>query len=131
MDVRFINMSADDKGVLALGKPFGKLHSQPVGFLGGDLTGTERLPDMIGNHIVFSPHPPGGRDVLALCQQKLSIGHPAVTFIAGNPFAVVCLLWVCYIIDDVADRLTFRAAFTDVQRHDACGCHDETSSRKK
>ena len=53
MDVRFINMSADDKGVLALGKPFGKLLSQPIGFLGGDLAGTEGLPDMIGNHIVF------------------------------------------------------------------------------
>ena len=127
MDVRFINMGTDDKCVFALGKPVGKLHSQPVGFLCGDLAGTEGLPDMIGNHIVRSPHPPGGRNVLALCQQKLGIGHPAVTFIAGNQFAVVCLLWVCYIVDDVADCLTFRAAFADVQRHDACGCHEKSS----
>ena len=68
MDVRFINMGTDDKCVFALGKPVGKLHSQPVGFLCGDLAGTEGLPDMIGNHIVRSPHPPGGRNVLALRQ---------------------------------------------------------------
>ena len=34
----------------------------------------------------------------------------------GNQFAVVCLLWVCYI---VADRLIFRAAFADVQLHNS------------
>lgn len=54
MHVRFINMGADDKGVLALGKSFGKLHSQPVDLLSGDLAGTERLPDMIGKGSVQS-----------------------------------------------------------------------------
>ena len=36
---------------------------------------------------------------------------------------ILIYLGIRHIIDDVADRLTFRAAFTDVQRHDACGCH--------
>ena len=84
MNVRFVYVSADHKGVIALGKPLGKLHAQAVGFLRGNLTGFERLAHMVSDHIIRSAHPPGGGDVLPLCQQKLCIGGPAVTAIAGN-----------------------------------------------
>ena len=43
---------------------------------------------------------------------------------AGDEPAAVCLLWVGYIVNDVTDCLAFGAAFANVQRHDACGCHD-------
>ena len=84
MDVRFVYVSADHKGVIALGEPLGKFHAQAVGFLRGNLTGFERLAHMVSDHIVRTAHPPGGGDVLPLCQQKLCIGGPAVTAIAGN-----------------------------------------------
>ena len=61
--------------------------------------------------------------IMPLRQQKLRIGGPAVTAIAGNQFSVVGLLRICHIINDVADCLTFGAALADMQRHDACGCH--------
>ena len=35
-------------------------------------------------YIVRPAHPPGGGDILPLRQQKLRIGGPAVTAIAGN-----------------------------------------------
>ena len=131
MDVRFINVSADHKGVSAFGKPFGKFHAQPVGFLWGDLAGAERLAHMVGDHIVRAAHPPGGGDVLALCQQKFCIGGPAVAAIAGDEPAVVGLLRVFHIVDDVADRLTFSAAFANMQRHDAGGSHNGNLLSKK
>ena len=63
------------------------------------------------------------------CNPKCVMGY---TFVldgeqyqkAGDEPAVVCLLWVGYIVNDVTDCLAFGTAFANVQRHDACGCHD-------
>ena len=41
MDMGFVNVSADDEGVFALGEPLGKFHAQPVGFLRGDFPRAE------------------------------------------------------------------------------------------
>ena len=41
MNVRFVYVSADHKGVIALGEPLGKFHAQAVGFLRCDLSGFE------------------------------------------------------------------------------------------
>ena len=41
MDVRTIYVGADDKGVIALGEAFGKLHADAVGLLRRDLPGLE------------------------------------------------------------------------------------------
>ena len=124
MDMGFVDMGADHKGMIALGEPFGKLHAQPVGFFRGNLAGDKGLPDMVGKYIVRAPYPASGGNVLPFRQQKLGVSYPAVTRKAGDEPAVVCLLWVGYIVDDVTDCLTFGAAFANVQRHDACSCHD-------
>lgn len=79
---------------------------------------------MVGQHIVRAPYPSGGGNVLPFRQQKLGVGYPAVTRKAGDKPAVICLLRVGYIVNNVTDRLAFGAAFANVQRHDACGCHD-------
>ena len=124
MDMGFVDMGADHKGVISLGEPLCKLHAQPVGFFRGNLAGDKGLPDMVGKYIVRAPYPASGGNVLPFRQQKLGVGYPAVTRKAGDEPAVVCLLWVGYIVDNVTDRLAFGAAFAGVQRHDACGCHD-------
>ena len=41
MNVRFVYVSADHKGVIALGEPLGKFHAQAVGFFRRDFTGFE------------------------------------------------------------------------------------------
>ena len=64
MDMGFVDMGADHKGVIALGEPFGKLHTQPVGFFRGNLAGDKGLPDMVGQHIVRAPYPSSGGNVL-------------------------------------------------------------------
>ena len=127
MDMRFINMGADYKGMVAFGESLCKFYSQPVGFFRRNFTGQERLAHMIGNYIVRAAHPSGGGNVLTLCQQELSISGSAVTSKAGDKSAIVRLMRIGRIVDDVADRLAFRAAFADMQRHDTRGCHDKSS----
>ena len=131
MNVRFVDVGADHKGVFAFGEAFGKFHAQPVGFLRGDLAGSERLAHMVGDHIILAAHPPGGGDVLALCQQKFRVGSPAVAAIAGNEPAIVRFLRVFHIVDDVADGFALGAAFANMQRYDAGGGHKGTSFSKR
>ena len=69
--------------------------------------------------------------IMPLRQQKLRIGGPAVTAIAGNQFSVVGLLRICHIINNIADCLTLSAPLADMQGHDACGCHRRASFPKK
>ena len=51
VDMRFINMRGDDKGMILFQKAGSKFVAHAVGFLRCDLTGLEGLPHLIGNHI--------------------------------------------------------------------------------
>lgn len=46
---------------------------------------------MVGDHIVRATDPSGGGNILALGQHELGVGYTAVTLIAGDEPAVVCL----------------------------------------
>ena len=127
----FINVGADNKGVFSLCEPLGKFYAQPIGFLRRNFSRTKGLTDMISNYIVFPAQPSRSCDILTLCQHELSVSYPAVTLIASNEPAMIGLLRIGYIVDDVADRLALGAAFADMQRHDACGCHDVSLLSKK
>ena len=119
MNVRLVYVSADHKGMIAFGKSLGKFHTQPVSFFRSNLAGAEGLAHMIGNHVICTAHSSGSGNVLPLCQKELCIRSPAVTRIAGNELAVICFLWICYIVDDVTDCPTFCPAFADMKRHDS------------
>ena len=131
MDMGLINVGTDDKGVFALGEPLGKFHAQPVGVLRGDFPRAEGLADMVGDHIVCAPDAPGSGNVLALGQHKLGVGHTAVALVAGDELAVVCLLRIGHIVDNRADGTALGPALADMQRHDACGCHEVSLPSKK
>ena len=91
MNVGFVYMSADHKGMIALSKTLCKFYAQTVGFFRRDFTGFEGLAHMVSDHIIRPAHPPGGGDILPLRQKELRIRSPAVTRITGNEFAVICL----------------------------------------
>ena len=131
MNVRLVYLSADHKGMIALGKTLGKFYVQPVCFFRSNLAGAEGLAHMIGNHIIRTAHSSGSSNILPLCQKELCIRSPAVTRIAGNELAVICFLWVCHIVDDVTDCPTFCAAFADMKRHNSCSCHNRRPSSHK
>ena len=82
---------------------------------------------MIGDHIVLTPYPSGGGDILALIEKELRIRNPAVALKAGNEPAIVCFLRILNIVNDVADGCPYRPAFAGVQGHEPRGCHEKTS----
>ena len=116
MDVGLVNMGADDKGMVSLGKPHCQLIAQAVGLLRRDLTGNKGLPDGVGNHIVPSAPSAGLGKILPLGKSKLRIGNPAVALIAADEPAVVGLCGIFNIVYDVTDRFTDRPAFAGMQR---------------
>ena len=114
MNMGLVNVGTDDKGVFALGEPLGKFHAQPVGFLRGDLPRTEGLTDMVGDHIICAPNPSGGGNILALGQHEFGIGHTAVALVASDEPAVVGLLRIGHIVDNLADGTALGPTLADM-----------------
>ena len=123
VNMGFVNMGADNVGVIALGEALGQLTAQTVRVLRCDLAGDKGLPQMVGNHIILAAHSAGLLNVLILGEKKLGVGDPAVALPARNQPAAVRLLRIFGVVDDVADGLSHRAAFAGVQGHQARGCH--------
>ena len=92
MDVAPVYVGGDDKLIPALGEAFGQLPAYPVGVLRGDLSGLERLPDMIGQHfLVVARHPAPGVQILPSCQEHFSGGGGGVAAVGANQPAAVRL----------------------------------------
>ena len=53
MNVATVDMSADNKCMLAFEKSLSEFVSDAVGFFGGHFAGLERLADLVGNDIVL------------------------------------------------------------------------------
>ena len=66
MDMGLVRMGGNEKGVSALRPAHGRFVSHTVCLLGGDLTGLERLADLIAEHIGIPPLL-SARDGLVLC----------------------------------------------------------------
>ena len=64
VNMGFVNVCADNVGVIAFGESPCQLTAQTVCFLRRDLAGTEGLAEVVSNHIIRTPHPPGVSDVL-------------------------------------------------------------------
>lgn len=85
-----------------------------IGFLRGDLTGTEGLTEMVGDHIIAATHSPRVSDVIVFELQKLGICHPAVALVAGDQLAAIGFLRVLHIVDDFCNGRTHGSPFANV-----------------
>ena len=70
VNVFSINVSCHNKGMISLEKAHSKFIADAVGLLRRDLTGLERLPHLISDHVA-PLFPPGGSMVLSLGEKKL------------------------------------------------------------
>ena len=98
MDVGFVHMGADDKGVFPLGETAGQLIAQAVGLLRGDLAGNKGLANGVGDHIIGPAFPASLGEVLPLGKQKLRVRDPAVALVAGDQPAAVRLVRILHIV---------------------------------
>ena len=99
-------MGGNEKGVFALRPAHGCLISHTVCLLGGDLSGLERLADLIAQHIRIPPLLPA-RDGLVFClgEQELRIGGHVVALIGGDQLPALGLVRVLPIFKTVFQRL--------------------------
>ena len=63
VNMGFVNVCADNVGVIAFGEAPCQLTAQTVCFLRRDLAGTEGLTEVVSNHIIRTTHPPGVSNV--------------------------------------------------------------------
>ena len=122
MNVFPVCVGGNNKRILALGKPHGKFIAHLVGFFGGDLTGLERLPNLIGDHITFLPTS-SGKFILPLGQHKFFVHRQRAALVAADKFTLFGFLRVLCIV--CAAFQTGRHGFSliFVQRNQACCGH--------
>ena len=104
VNVFSVDMGRNNKSILALCKPHGKLITDLVGFLGSDLSGLERLTNLVGNHIIFLPAP-GHQFILAFGEHEFFIDRQGTAFVTADQFALLCLVRVLDVI-----RAAFQAS---------------------
>ena len=122
MNMGFVNVGTDNKGMIAFCESPCQFAAKTIGVLWGDLTRTERLTEMIGNHIIFATDSTGLFYILLLRQKKLCICGPAVTLPTGYQLAMIRLFRILYIVNDVLDCGANGTAFAGMKGHQAGGC---------
>ena len=122
MNVLFVGVRGNEKGVSAFQKPLGKFIAHTVCFLRRDLSGLKGLAHLIGDHVALLL-PPGDGLVLPLGEKKLRVGGFRVAFVGGDQLTALRLFRILGIVDAVSQAVGNRLAVTDVHGNDACGRH--------
>ena len=120
MNVLFIGVRGNEKGVSSFQKPLGKLIAYAVCILRRDLAGLKGLSHLIGDHVALLL-PADEGFVLPLGEQKLRIGGFGVALIGGDQLAALCLVWILGVVDAVGQAVGNRLALINVHGNDACG----------
>ena len=119
VDVCPVGVGSNDKSVFTLQKSLGKLITDLVGFLGGDLSGLERLTNLIGDHVTFLSAP-SDKFILPFGQHKFFIHRQRTAFVTADQFALLCLVGILYIVCTAFQTGRNRLAFVFVQRNQSC-----------
>ena len=120
-----VRVGGNDKRIFALGKPHCQLIAHLVGFLGGDLSGAERLPYLIGDHIIFLSAP-GGKFVLPFGQHKFFVCGQRAALVAVDQLSPVRFVRILRVVRAAfqAGRNGFPLVF--VQCNQTCCSHSES-----
>ena len=119
MNMRLINMGRNNKSMFPLGKAHRQFVAHLVGLLCGDLSGLERLTNLIGDHIIFLSAP-CGKFVLPLGQHKFFVCGQWATLVAADQLSPVRFVRILRIVRAAfqAGRNGFSLVF--VQRDQTC-----------
>ena len=119
MDMCPVGMSRYDESIFALGEAHCQFVAHLVGLLGGDLTGLERLPDLIGDHIIFLSAP-CGKFVLPLGQHKFLVCGQWAALVATDQLSPVRFVRILRVVRAAFQAGRNRLAFVFVQRNQTC-----------
>ena len=125
MDVVTVCVGGNDKRILTLGKPHGKLITDLVGFLGSDLAGFERLPDLIGNHVTFLSAP-SDKFILPFGQHEFFIHRQRTALIAADQLSLIRFVRILRIVRAAFQAGRNRLALVFVQRDQPCRGHPKS-----
>lgn len=78
VNMGFVDMGADDIGVIALDEPLDQLTAQTVHFLRRDLAGDKGLPQMVGDHIILAAHSAGLLDPRSAAVEEMAQQNTAL-----------------------------------------------------
>ena len=92
-----VRMSCNNKRIFAFDEAHSQFVAHLVGFLCGDLTGFERLPNLIGDHIIFLSAP-CGKFVLPLGQHEFFVCGQRAALIAADQLSPVRFVRILRIV---------------------------------
>ena len=119
VDVFPVRVSGNDKCIFALGEAHRQFIAHLVGFLCGDFTGLERLPDLIGDHIIFLSAS-CGKFVLPLGQHKFFVCGQRAALIAADQLSPIRFVRILRIVRAAFQASCNRLALVLVQRNQTC-----------
>ena len=125
VDVFPVRVGGNDKRIFALGEAHCQLVAHLVGFLGGDLTGAERLPYLISDHIIFLSAS-CGKFVLPLGQHKFFVCGQWAALVAADQLSPVRFVRILRIVRAAFQAGCNRLALVFVQRDQTCCGHSES-----
>ena len=128
MDMFFIRMGGNEKGVFALCPAHGCFIAYPVGLLRGNLPGGKGLADLIAEHIRLPLLlPTCDRFILCPGEQELGIGGLVVALIGRNELAVLGFIRVFPIVQTILQRAGDGFPLADMVGNESGGCRNCTS----
>ena len=117
MNMVLIHMGTHHKGMIALCQFQCELPPDLVRFFRRDFAGLEGLPEVVGDHIIRAPVPPGQVQILPLGKKELRISKPGITLIAINEFSKIRFPRILHIVNDVRNGRRHIPPFSHMQRH--------------
>ena len=122
VNMLFVGVRADEKGVLAFEKTRRKLIADAVRFFRCDLAGLEGLANLVQDHTAVL-RPSGKLRILALRKQKFRVGGVPVTGVSCDERALSGLLRIQTVAGAVRQHLRNGLSLVYVHGDNARGCH--------
>ena len=122
VDVLPVGVGCDNKSVLAFGETHRQFIAYLVGLFGGDLTGPERVPNLVGNYIIFLSAP-GYKLILPFGQHKFCVHRQGTALVTADQLALLGLVGILHIVRAAFQTGRNGLTLILVQSNQACCGH--------
>ena len=120
--VGFVDVGGNDKSVFAFRPSHRRFIAYLICFFWCDLTGFERLANLIGDDVVLLLSASGVL-ILPFGKKKFFIGSLRITLIGTDKFAVIGFRCILRIIGSISQTLSDSLSFVYMERNQPCCCH--------